>query len=147
MAELTKTDLTALRKATNICFDHDKDDGGQIRAIKRPGWKAREKDPFLQDITYRIAVESNLNGRKKAFHMEHYTSEDRRWQTIVYFLKPGDDVSLKWDDGGHTNQYLADAGFKGDGLSLKITRKNKHFEFFISSRVCPKGNSAGMIRD
>lgn len=61
---LDKTDIAALRKADSICIDYKAeslnytDSAAAIRAIKI----AKSDDPFGQDSTYVIDVDSRVNG-------------------------------------------------------------------------------------
>jgi len=153
---IDKTDLTALRKADSVCFDHNvrtsrgPERGSYIRAIKRAPFDST--DPFEQDITHTIAVDSRAftydyasdHDNLTAFGMLHSAQVTETWRTVVALLRVGDDVSLVWA-AGNSNGYLTEAGLHRDELRFIVKRGERTMTFHVMTDVCPN-NSARMIK-
>lgn len=151
---LTKLDVSALRKADAICFDHNvkaHNGASQIRAIKRR--EPTEADPYATDITHRINVESkvwsyqdddhNLDSSVyTAFDMFHHPRD--HWLTVAAFVRPGDVLKLQWIRGNSTPR-LRDAGLVRDELYLTVVRGDKQSKFMLDVQV-GKDNSARMTQ-
>jgi hypothetical protein len=156
MTIIDKTDLTALRKADSVCFDHNirttagPERVSMIRAIKRAPYDTT--DPFAQDVTHAINVDSRAfsydhpsdSDNLTAFEMLHSAQVTETWQTIVGLLRVGDDLKLVWA-AGNSNGYLEESNLHRDELRLEVTRNGKRLTFHVATSVCPN-NSARMIK-
>lgn len=151
---ISKLDLAALRKADAICFDHYRKDADmpvhRIRAIKRAD--VTERDPFAQDVTHNIDVNSVVYAHGDGAHVSQWTcfemlhtaQYDDVWMTIVGLLKVGDELTLVWT-ADNNNGYVNEAGLHHDQLSLRVDRNGKRLTFKVRSSVC-QNNTARTCR-
>lgn len=160
ISTLTKLDIAALRKADDICFDHnvrragrDSERASFVRAIKRS--RATETDPYATDTTHRIEVGSGIHSFADgegygeatftAFHMAHNVGMSAALATAWAMLRAGDRLDLDWVRG-NSSGYLEEAGLHRDELRLVVRRGDKSVgTFLVAVSVCPD-NSARMTQ-
>lgn len=139
---LSKTDLNALRKADRVSFHIN-----SIICTKEPTYEEKEKNPFAQEMRYDIPVKSLFSDWKEhnVFAFVSCAQISMEYQTMVAFLKPGDDIELYWYENAWSNQYLKDANLYSDVCYLRIKRNGKLYSFIVDHCACPD-NSARMIK-
>lgn len=144
--QLDKIDVSALRKANDICFHHR---GGEhyIRCLFRPS----EDTPY--ETERRIDVEGRIRAydqdvptdRRDAFHMLHGSRMNPVWTTIASLLRGGDELVLVWV-AGNDSEVVREAGLHQDELMLLVHRGGKpKWTFLIDARTCPD-NTARLVR-
>ena len=149
-----KTDIAALRKADSICIDYKMeslsytDSAAAIRAIK----KAKRSDPFGQDSTYVIDVDSrvngfNLNGGKIRSAFVHFGSNQftPELTTIWNLLRAGDTIRVRFT-ASNNSQILDEVNLHNDEARLIVTRKNGLELVFLIEAKTSKNNSARMCK-
>ena len=146
---LTAESLKAIRMADKaVCFLRTPD-VSHIRCVK----SVENYSPYgPEERTYEIPVRSIVRGysaehdsHKHAvcFAMEHSPRYDRRWGTVVEFLRVEDELILEWI--ADANTYARRARLHIDKVQLIVHRKNRDFIFHLDDSVRPD-NSARMIR-
>jgi hypothetical protein len=153
---ITKLDVKALKDAHRVSF-HFVDGKTTIRGSK----KTKKTGPYEErEKQYDIESESTFSGiggwKPHGCFAMLSTTHDTEWQTVVSFIKTGDEISLHWT--ANSNGYLDNSSVKEghhaagerlyrDELRLLIKRErsNKRYAFLIEVSICPD-NSARMIR-
>lgn len=74
-------------------------------------------------------------------------------QTFLKLVRPGDQLLLKWNADGRTNQYVSEAGLHVDTLTMDIYRHNKRADMYeryitlpVAQSITPD-NTARMFRN
>lgn len=151
---LSKDDISAFRKANDMCVHLDKS-GGRVRLIKRkPLWGAK---PFETDTEYRVENATvTLEGYRHrdaldngatcfasvSFYHDQHTPES----AIVRTLRAGDEITFTFHPDHHTNGYVAAVGLHADSLFLRVRRDGSTVaNWEIETTICPS-NSARMCR-
>ena len=114
--------IKLLRKCDTVVFDTKKG-SSEIRCIFHKDNKKRDRQ-----WVYDIPVVSNYDHLPK-YHCvtsSHHVCFDDTWKSIVSLLRKGDEIHLKWDDGGFTNDLLKKVNMGTDSLSIQIYRNGKY---------------------
>jgi hypothetical protein len=147
---ITSDQLKALRNARSVTFHYDKNTHlATVRAT-------REHDPGdgfgTRDISIEFPVQglvstllnpSPIKGAKvtDAFWALSYASVEDTWRTALYYLRPGDELSVCWEVGGQVFDRLKDAGFTTVSFTLVVyrmtTKGSRCMHFLIASTVEP----------
>ncbi len=148
---LTKLDITALRKADDVCvhlnLDHP---AGLVRAIKRAD---RQRDPFAQNAEHHVTAESCLDGYRcrEAFlagRIKCFASvtlyRDSNAASIFRTLRAGDAVVFRFYPDGECNGYAAAAHLHADQLYLDVYRNGKRVSTWLLDVLIAPENSARM---
>lgn len=158
---LSALDIKALRQADRVSFHHFQGNGSIIctRLIRNYGpYDDRER-------RYEFNVQSSFSGKMNdelidpasvcCFEMIHTCHCSEEWQTVLHFLRAGDEITLHWSADGSANEYVRNsyirdghgAGEKlhADMLTLKVKRGDKRLAFLLDVCFCPD-NTARMIR-
>lgn len=158
---LTAIDLKALKQADSVSFHHYK---GESSIVARK--QLKNAGPFDdRERKHEFNVHSVFQGKLSeefieidnvsCFESLHCSKYSEEWQTIVAFLRIGDEITLHWYADGFKNGYVEHAkmesghceGMKphADALYFKIKRGEKRFSFLVAVSFCPD-NTARMIR-
>lgn len=138
---LTKDCIKALRTAKDISFHYRYERSYMNATLSRePNRTNVEIDCHTQTFNYIHNDKKVVSG----FAMIQSALHSEEWQTIVGFMKPGDELTLSWRANAHGNGDLTKVDFVGDSLSLKIVRGEKKFVFHVTSVHCPAHSSARM---
>ncbi len=151
---LTKTDITAIRKADDICVHLSaRNPQGLVRLIKRKPYHAK---PFETDQEYVLDAPVTMetshgqmaldSGTADCFAMAGiYHGQGAHVSSILKTLRVGDEVTFSFYPDAHTNGYVAKAGLHADVLYLKVYRKGKRHTFEVEHSIS-EPNSARMCR-
>lgn len=157
--ELTKIEVSALRKANRIGFRHY-NGVSQIECFKKLTDKEKQDSPFETERKIIINCDMRLNDYSendkisaddnykyhnnfRAFEMVYHY--DDCFKTSASFIKEGDILTLNWQRNAMNNQILNEAGLHGDKLELIVYRGEKSFTFHINESIS-YNNSARMIQ-
>jgi len=148
--EITKQDIQALKLCDDVILRHHRGKSGAIEAIKRTSWEAKQKNPFLEDKHYVIAINSYLiNTKDDSTAFEMIAGPSYAHSTIsgaIGFLREGDDISLEWAKGFGDSDSVKNAGMTSDMVFLVVQRKDKRYNFFLAQSITPIGSLARMIK-
>jgi len=156
LRQLTREDVSHLRKAGSISFYHS-DGKGEIVA-RRNETNPGSDDP--KNWNYEVPVYSRVSaGYKEPTGLKEVASchvlitmannVHEVWSTIARFLKLGDRIWLDWRRDSMTNGYMEKHNLHGDRLKLYVhRRKGDRFEqfMFVVEVQCCENNTARMIR-
>jgi len=144
--ELTKMDINAMKKADDLVFRCNGSGLTDIEAIKRPDWKEKERDPFVQDRRHVIeGVDTEIPKCRKGFSMVGCHQFCEITTSIIGTLRAGDRIVIVWNEDGYRNDYTKNAGLHVDTLLIRIYRKElRKYVFMVSQSIC-EDNSARMI--
>lgn len=150
---LTKDDITAFRKADDLCVHLDKS-GPCVRLIKR---KAYDAKPFETDIEYLVTSagvemygyrnkDALANGARCFAMVRFYHDQFTPESATVKTLKAGDEIIFEFHPDRHTNGYVAAAGLHADCMMLRVRRDGKTVaNWELETTICPD-NTARMCR-
>ncbi len=168
---LTRDDITALKVADSVTFhigDHFSgirahlDDTGRTRIYTRReqllfaiadqySGRAREIGADQSAMGYggytggtNWAWPSSRVRGVECFHMEHGSSYDVEWQSIVRLMRPGITLQLTWV-ADNNNDLVRAAGLHVDELSIGWGEGAGKVRYQITRSVCAD-NSARMIK-
>jgi hypothetical protein len=127
---LTKSDIAALRLADDV-YAVLSEDEFKLRAIKRPTFAERERDPFVDDRRIDIGVEGSVT-----VYGEHGGTDFGRTREVTscfaslwhcegiwQVVRPGDRIKLRFT-ANDSSESLRSAGFIRDGVTIEIVRKS-----------------------
>jgi len=145
--ELTKMDINAIKKSDDLIFRCNGSGKTRIEAVKRVGYKEKEKNPFADDRYHFIDdVKTEIEEGRIAFEMLHSHQYCPMTKTIVNLLRPGDILVVIWNENGYGNGLTEKAGLVVDSLMLRVFRKEKlKYTFMVAQCIC-EDNTARMIR-
>lgn len=151
---LTKDDVTAFRRADDLCVHLDSK-FSRVRLIKRKGYNAK---PFETDQEYVLenasvvmegfrAKQALESGAAKCFAMvRFYHDQHTPESAAVKTLRVGDELVFEFHPDHHTNGYIAVAGLHSDTMMLRVRRDGKTVaNWELETSTCPS-NSARMCR-
>ena len=143
---LTARDTRALRHADSLCFDHNADGTGAIRAIVRAD---RSSTGFEQVHT--IPVVSRVDNYSRGFdgpvtacYVLMYVTYDPMDQTLIRHMRAGKRVHLHWT-AGNASPVLDNADLVRDELRIRIG-DDKRADTYLLAVSVGRDNSARMIR-
>jgi hypothetical protein len=145
--QLTKEDLAALRKSTDVTF-HLVDGKATIDALIRARSSSFAERRREIEVAFSSTIYTNPRaGRclERAFAMVMCSKYDHAWQTTLGLLRVGDELILHWIVDGHTTEGLEPHGFHGDSLELIAVRKEKRLVFHVCTETS-LDNSARMCK-
>lgn len=124
MTGITAEQARAIRKADTLCFDHDPDGNGWIRAITRGV-------DYAHEITITVPVEMSRvqnygpghYGPWSCFDMIMSAQYDDRAQTMTRRIKAGTRLALVWTRD-NSSLLTKEAGVVVDMLDLKVQNGN-----------------------
>lgn len=149
MTALTKDDITAIRRANDICIHlNERNPAGLVRLIKRKPYNPKPFDTDQEHVLPALVQMENDSTRGDCFAMTGiYHDQFTGVSSILKTLRVGDELTFRFYPDGHSNQYTKDAGLHADILYLDVRRNDKRvarWEFETS--ICPD-NSARMCRN
>jgi hypothetical protein len=152
---LTKSDITAIRAADDICVHlGTRNPQGLVRLIKRKGYNAKpfetDQEYILESVT--VTMETGLglsaleSGAAECFAMAGiYHNQRSGVSSILKTLRVGDELTFSFYPDAGTNGYVAAAGLHADSLYLHVRRASGRQTWELCDSICPN-NSARMCR-
>jgi hypothetical protein len=161
---LTRTDVTALRKADSVTFHYNAlanvlDNGDRrsfVRAHKQVTLAERERDPFSSDRfheidlgpageQHRVQNYGDGDGPWTAFEMIHSAQVTETWRTAARSLKAGETIAMVWTRDNNSELTRA-AGLHVDSLTIAVGVRGKPARHYHVHTSITLDNSARMIR-
>ena len=145
MTEITSQDIRALKNADSVTFYRRADGTSGI-----VGHLRSDRSDTGYEQRHDVAVSSTVEvygGRADAYQCNAwwgYSRHDAVAQTVIWSLRAGDDVSLKWT-GANQSPVLDDAGLVRDELRVIVTR-GKTRRVYLAAVQVGLDNTARMIR-
>jgi hypothetical protein len=150
---LSKTDVSALRKAEKICFSLSPD-CTTIRCLRKQsqrieGWQEVVEEQYLINCNGDVDTRTGWSQSgcrpdfTRAYHQVAFAQGDLLWRTVVEFLRTGDRIALLWRPDASTNGYVQDAKLHADDFCVEVWRKNRLVgRFLLDVCVTAKGSTA-----
>lgn len=154
---LTIHDVRALRKATDLCFDHNSAVEATSQARIRAIWGG--KGGPRPEQTYVVPVEGNRVsnygpviggfGGWDCFHMAMNCQHMEHMRTLVHFIKTGDRLGFHWVRG-NSSPVLDKADVVRDEFYIEVIREKPHTKAavhtFLVHISVSLDNTARMVR-
>lgn len=144
---LSTEDVKALRSATMVAFDHNRDGQHGLRAIVETRSGAFETRGELR-IAARSSITRYSDQREytNAFALIQSAQFNEEWRTAAKAIRAGDVLAMEWRV--NSNGYVKDAGLNMDELVVHVCRGEKLTRvgtYLLVVSICPD-NSARMIQ-
>lgn len=141
---LSAVEARTIRNATSLCFDHDRDGNGYIRAITRGDDADHERTLTVPIESSRVQNYGAGDGPWDCFDMVMSAQYDDLAQTMLRRIRTGSRVAFVWTRD-NASPVTRDAGLVVDMLDVKVHNGNVVDTFRVRTFV-GLDNSARLIR-
>lgn len=148
---ISRHDLQALKRATQVSFHSSWSDGGSDAGTHRICVTQEgevfngEREMYLERGLLRNYGDSVRGCEMSAFAMRMCAQSDDNWQTVVACMRAGDVISLRWTRANDSD-CLRDAEMSRDTLDVILTRGKRVLTFRVETSVVPVDSLARMVR-
>lgn len=141
---ITAEQARAIRNADSLCFDHDSDGNGQIRAIVRGNDAEHERTITIPVELSRVNNYGPGDGPWDCFAMLMSAQYDDRARTLVRHIRKGSRIAFVWTRD-NSSPVTVEAGIVVDMLDVKVANGSVCDTFRVETRI-GLDNTARMVR-